>query len=115
MNIPPEFNSLPFPKKKAVLYKFAEIYSNDDSLLKFIDSLDEEQLNFACNFIFTKDNSDREKLRESEKKKLWQTITDIDFLNQKLSKIQLEYQELKDDDQNSNELLDIENELFNCD
>ena len=54
MQVLEQIKNLPLEKRKTVLYKIVEIFSDDEELLNFVDNLQgEEQVNFVCDVLFS--------------------------------------------------------------
>jgi len=94
MQILEKIKALPLEKRKNVLYKIAEIYSEDEELLNFIDNLQwEDQVNFVCDVLFSgKEN--REKLWMETDIEIKHILEKLQQENIKANLLSLEIEEL---------------------
>mgnify|MGYP007013921195 CR=1 FL=1 len=93
MILPKKYQNLPQVKKKLILYKFAEIYSDSDELLNFMDNLEWDDINFVFNVVFAWNNIERQefwnKQNDSLKKMLWK----INELSKKINSLIIQEKE----------------------
>lgn len=110
MQVSEKIKALPLDKRKRVLYKIAEIYSDDEELLNFIDNLQwETQVNFVCDVLFSgKEN--REKLWTETDIEVKHMLGQLQQENMKANLLLLEIQEFIKNQEDEN-ILDIEKAL----
>ena len=113
MKLPESFYTLSKDNKKVILYKITEIYWWDDELLKFIDSLEWNNIDTVCNIVFAANNEERERLRNEEFDSLWKTVEEINFLKNSIDKLIIELTEFSEQAKEEKEIEDVEDLLTN--
>lgn len=103
MQVQDQIKNLPLEKRKMVLYKIVEIFSNDGDLLNFIDNLQwEEQVNFVCDILLAwkenRENLWKEVDIEMQKMLNWlqQEKVKVDLLSLEIEELMKENEEIFD-------------------
>lgn len=110
MQVLEQIKNLPLEKRKTVLYKIVEIFSDDEELLNFVDNLQgEEQVNFVCDVLFSwKENREKLWMKVDEEMKTMLNWLQQEKLKANLLSLQIEeFIKEKDNEDNS----DIEKAL----
>lgn len=97
--------------KKIILYKIAEIYSNSDELLSFIDGLQNDNIDFVFNIVFAWNTEKRDRIREDENEDFQKLIWKISELSVKVNKLIIEWKEFLSNEKDDKDLEKLE-EMF---
>lgn len=106
-----KFKSIKQEDKKIILYKITEIYSDNDELLKFMDELDKDNIDFVFDIVFAWNTENRDRIRENENKDFQKLIWKISELSIKVNKLIIEWKEFLSDEKDDNDLKKLE-EIF---
>lgn len=95
--------------KKLILYKVSEIYSDDDELLNFMDSLEWEDIDVVFDIVFAWNEGERNTKWIKENEKINKLIWEISELNNKVNKLIISQKEFIDEGKDDARLKEIEN------
>lgn len=95
--------------KKLILYKVSEIYSDDDELLNFMDSLEWEDIDVVFDIVFAWNEGERNTKWIKENEKINKLIWEISELNNKVNKLIISQKEFIDAGKDNARLKEIEN------
>lgn len=111
MNQLVNYKKLSIESQKHLLYKFAEIYINDDIFLDSIKQLDEQTVHSVLDFIFSENQWEREKKRTQLDKNFKLNLNRVKQLKIKSNKFIRNYDEFIEKNQELKELLDLESQF----
>lgn len=95
--------------KKLILYKVAEIYSDDDELLVFMDNLEWEDIDIVFDIVFAWSEDERNKKWIKENEKINKLIWEISELNNKVNKLIISQKEFVEESKDNDRLKELEN------
>ncbi len=95
--------------KKLILYKVAEIYSDDDELLVFMDNLEWEDIDIVFDIVFAWSEDERNKKWIKENEKINKLIWEISELNNKVNKLIISQKEFVEESKDNDRLKKLEN------
>lgn len=109
MSIKEKFKNLSQEDKKLVLYKFAEIYSDSDELLDFMDNLKWDEVNSVFDIIFAWNEKERENLWNKEDEKFKKLLGKINELGTKINTSIVQEKELLNKSKEQKDFSNIDN------
>ena len=107
-----EYKILSTKQRRQLLYKFIEIYLDDDLFLNSIEHLDDKTIWVVLDFIFSKDDKERDEKRLQLGKEFKLNLLKMKDIRKRLNNLRRGYDEFVEQNEEAKDLLNLESNFI---
>lgn len=107
-----EYKILSTKQRRQLLYKFIEIYLDDDLFLNSIEHLDDKTIWVVLDFIFSKDDKERDEKRLQLGKEFKLNLLKMKDIRKRLNNLRRGYDEFVEQNEEVKDLLNLESNFI---